>query len=369
VFRIDMLPAQQGDSLWIEYGEASAPHRILIDCGTPPTAKTIVGRIEQLPPEQQRFELLVITHMDTDHIGGALRMLAERPPALKFNDVWFNAWRHLQLKADSTLGPIDGEILSRALDKLGWSWNAAFRGGAVCLPDDGEQLQSCHLPGGLRLTVLSPGRAQLQSLRREWIKVVRQAGLDPDNPVRDSQLLKAAAGKGVSKSILGGGGPDIQYLAGRPFVPDTAVANGSTIALLAEYAGRSILLLGDGFPEVVLGGIRQLLRGRGASKLHVDAVKVAHHGSQHNTSNDLLDVLISSCYLISTNGAIFSHPDDVAMARIVWANRGKGTRLLFNYPKHDTWSGARWSDPRLQDTYHYQTSYGADWGASLVLEP
>ena len=34
MLRIEMLPAENGDCLWIEYGEENSPHRILIDGGT-----------------------------------------------------------------------------------------------------------------------------------------------------------------------------------------------------------------------------------------------------------------------------------------------------------------------------------------------
>jgi hypothetical protein len=34
VFRIDLLPAEFGDAIWMAYGTATARHRILIDCGT-----------------------------------------------------------------------------------------------------------------------------------------------------------------------------------------------------------------------------------------------------------------------------------------------------------------------------------------------
>ena len=41
MFSIEMLPAQQGDALWIEYGSAAKPHRILVDGGTPPTVEQV----------------------------------------------------------------------------------------------------------------------------------------------------------------------------------------------------------------------------------------------------------------------------------------------------------------------------------------
>ena len=36
MFRIKMLPARYGDSLWIEYGREANPHLVLIMAGWPP---------------------------------------------------------------------------------------------------------------------------------------------------------------------------------------------------------------------------------------------------------------------------------------------------------------------------------------------
>src|SRR5215469_1306523 len=178
MFTVEMLAAEQGDAVWIEYGARNSVHRVLIDAGTPSSAAAIKQRIERLPRAQRRFDLLVVTHVDTDHIGGVLKLLAERPAGLAFDDVWFNAWRHIDRVDSSRLGPIDGEILSTALDKLGWRWNAAFDGRAVMVEAAGAP-PSKRLRGGMKLTVLSPGQQQLARLRANWRSVIRAAGLDP----------------------------------------------------------------------------------------------------------------------------------------------------------------------------------------------
>ena len=77
MFRIDMLPAEFGDALWIEYGQ-DAVHRILIDCGTRSVFEAVKRRIEALPVAERHFELFVVTHVDVDHIGGALELAATR---------------------------------------------------------------------------------------------------------------------------------------------------------------------------------------------------------------------------------------------------------------------------------------------------
>ena len=45
VFRIEMLPAQQGDALLIEYGDPAQLHHVLIDAGTPPSYADVKQRL------------------------------------------------------------------------------------------------------------------------------------------------------------------------------------------------------------------------------------------------------------------------------------------------------------------------------------
>lgn len=374
---IDMLPAQQGDAVWIEYGAPGSIHRVLIDAGTPAAAALVRARIEGLRPEERRFELLVVTHIDTDHIGGVLKLLAERPAGLAFGDVWFNAWRHIDRAGSSVLGPIDGEILSEVLDRLKWPWNEAFEGRAVMVPAAGP-VPARRLRGGLSLTVLSPDESQLDRLRRSWRTVIRAAGLDPGDPDRWARLLDKMARKGVASSILGGGPPDVDALARSPFESDRAVANGSTIALLAEFEGRSCLLTGDAFPDVMLGPARRLLRERGKSRLAVGALKVPHHGSRYNVSADFLSTIATSQYLFSTSGAIFGHPDDEAVARILAARPGPGTTLHFNYPgatlranyaRVKKREAPDWGDGALARRFRYEARFAASDESGLAVTP
>ena len=375
MLKVEMLAAQQGDAVWIEYGSRSSVHRVLMDAGTPASAAVIRDRIARLPESQRRFDLLVVTHIDTDHIGGVLKLLAERPPGLTFDDVWFNGWEHIKRAGGSRLGPIDGEIMSTFLSRLGWPWNAGFDGGPVMVPREGPPPQK-RLRGGLRLTVLSPFERQLSRLRTSWRSVVQAAGLDPLDPERWARLLEKIARKGLRSSLLGAR-LDVNALARSVFQSDTAVANGSTIALLAEFEGKSCLISGDAFAPVLVEGIGRLLHERGQSRLSVDAFKVPHHGSRFNVSNDLLKSVVSPEYLFSTSGAIFGHPDDEAIGRVL-ATAARSTRTLhFNYPaatlkanyaKIKKRAAPDWNQPRLKQQFRYQTRYAATDVGGLTLE-
>jgi beta-lactamase superfamily II metal-dependent hydrolase len=354
MFRIHMLPAEQGDAIVVEYGTARRLRRILIDAGTPATAHVVREWIEGLPRAQRRLELMVVTHIDTDHIGGVLKLLDDPPEGFDAREVWFNGWQHLS----DIMGPFDGEILSVQLKQWGAPWNQAWKGGAAVIPDDGE-LPSVLLAGGMRLTLLSPGLEQLRKLRKEWKKVLRDAGLEPGTS--SGKLRKKARRKGVD--ILGGR-LEVKSLAASPFEPDDAVANGSSIALLAEYEGRTVLLAGDAFAHVLEGAVGRLLAARKKRRLDLDAFKLPHHGSKGNITDSLLSRIRCSRYLFSTNGASFSHPDPEAVARVI-AHGGRSPTLMFNYRCETT---SDWDDMRLRKKHRYKTVYPVEGLGGLTID-
>ena len=50
MFTIDMLPANEGDALWVEYGAGDGPiRRILIDCGRKTAYRAVAERLGDRP--------------------------------------------------------------------------------------------------------------------------------------------------------------------------------------------------------------------------------------------------------------------------------------------------------------------------------
>lgn len=361
MYSIEMLPAQQGDALWIEYGPAGKPHRILVDGGTAPTFSGIRSRVLGLEETDRHFELLIVTHIDTDHIGGILRLLADPSLGITFDDVWFNAWPQLQdlgqehilgptdaPDVDQLLGPFDGEILNRLLElhgtALGKGWNRAFGtapGTRVALSESGDP-PTATLAGGMKLTVLGPSLARLGKLRDAWEPVIRDTQLT--DAERKALVDKNAKKKGIDLTL--GAQIDVAAAAASPFRGDTTPANGSSIIVLAEFDGRSALLTGDAYAAEITKGIRRLLGSRTPKRdrLTVDVVKLPHHGSKKNVSLPMLRTLDCQRFLVSTNGAIFNHPDVDAIARVLVTN-GPGVELGFAYDEPTT---AVWNDPTMQ---------------------
>lgn len=347
---LQILPAGNGDCLWIEYGDPHRPRRILVDGGTQGTYKRLKKKIESLDAADRRFELLVVSHIDSDHIAGALELLERNELGVTIDDVWFNGYRHLQADTLQDFGVLQGERLTTALLTQGLAWNAAFGGKRVSVADDGRPVRK-ELRDGLELYVLGPGLEQLAKLRPVWEKECEEAGLDPQRPVEEQTALPPG--------LQSMGALSVDQLAAARFVEDSAPANGSSIALLLRYQGKSMLLAGDAHPTMIIAGAAKLEAG---VPLEVDILKLPHHGSQNNVSSALIEGVRAKQYVFSSNGATFGHPDPEGVARAIKYGRA-GARLVFNYR---TPINAVWDDASLRRRHKFSLQYG-DGESPVVL--
>jgi beta-lactamase superfamily II metal-dependent hydrolase len=360
MFKIEMFPASYGDCLWIEYGNGEGkPHRILIDCGVIDTFKFLKKRISQLPKNQKTFDLFVISHYDNDHIDAAVKFLNAQLPDVKFDDVWFNGWK--QLPSSDTLGATEAEYASALIDKQKIPLNKAFKHKAVAVPKSGS-LPSFTLAGGMRITLLSPGLLQLVALRSEWEKVLHGKGMTPGD--HEGALEDMSQKKKYAADMLGPSEIEVSKLAASSFKEDESVPNGSSIAFLAEFEGKSCLFAADAFPSVLKDSITRFLKKSGQEKLPVSAFKEAHHGSRHNTSKELLELICCSRYLFSTDGKRFKHPNPESVARVIQYG-GPDASLYFNYRSK---VNSIWDDAGLKTKYKYKTFYPSSKSPGFVLD-
>jgi hypothetical protein len=376
MFRITMLPAAQGDCLWVEYGSATTPKRLLIDGGVHRTGDVLRNRIEALDPSERVFELAVVTHVDLDHIAGMLRLLEDPPDGLVIRDFWFNGWDHLPKDATdtTTLGPGMGEELMEWLRRQTSTikaWNGKFDGKAVSvgsmeLPDDPAGLPR-HDFDGMHLTVLGPTGTRLARFRPKWEKEIERLGLEPGRA--GAELIGHPEDAVEDDSVLGEvrlrSTTDLENLARGPFHEDASHANGSSIVLLAEHAGKRCLFTGDAFAADVLAAVQLLTRDDGGTPLAVHAWKIAHHGGEKNTSPDLIGSIDTGTYLVSTSGSRYQHPKAETLARVVTGRpEGPAARLVFNYRSDFT---ERWDDPsRFAPKYEYEPLYPATDGTQTI---
>lgn len=366
MLELTSLPARQGDALWIRWGDEPDVHQMIVDMGTRTIGKNIRQMIEALPEDKRKFDLLVISHVDADHIGGVLTCVSEVDPLPGFDieDVWFNGFEHLNGQTITVspdlqpMGPVQGERLSNWLKKQ--VWNNKFNGAPI-VRDPTAAPTKVDMHDGLTLTILGPTQERLAEFIPKWKKDVKKA-------IEKGSLDEDIVSPGLE--IMGQNNPpeleqpeDLKELAERNNGKDGSEANGSSIALLLEYRGRKVILSGDAFADDLVDGINAVSPGE---RLHVDVFKLPHHGSKKNVHINLIESLDCDNWLISTDGTSFKHPDPDAIARIIEFGSHSTPKISFNVPcKFNEW----WKKPEWIALFDYEVEYGTkEDGLTLEFE-
>ena len=191
--------------------------------------------------------------------------------------------------------------------------------------------------GQPRITLLSPTRQTLDALYRVWARELPKVKV----PAEAEPLA-------TPRTSL-----DVEALARRVTPEDRAPANGSSIAFLLEHRGASALLTADAFPSVLQRALAALAASRRQPlPWTLDFIKLSHHGSRANTTTKLLETVQAHHALVSTNGAIFGHPDQEGIARVI-AGGVPGCEV--------------WASESLQARYAYVARFPAAAGAITTV--
>lgn len=388
--KITMFPASYGDSFFVTLDGAKSLN-ILIDTGFYSTYEDFIKpKLMELKNQNKGLDLLVITHIDSDHIQGAIKLLEENgsdaeAKIIKIDHIWHNGYRHLQdilvpmedvsnehrekriirqilsqgyevekeVKANhqENIGASQGSSLATLIRKGGYAWNQQFSNQAVCI----EISQEIYIGEDIKIIMLSPNKAKLDNLKKFWARELLKLGYRGDqlnNRYFDDAFefissRERVVGESDIKKDISHSQPSIDSLAQENFIEDTSPTNGSSISFVIEYGDLRFLFLGDSHPTLIENELRRIYQ---KDSLWFDAIKISHHGSKSNTSSDLLKLIDSDTYFISTNGKKFSHPDLTTLSRIVCRANSKLRKLVFNYP---TDASNTLDNPNLQERFGY----------------
>lgn len=337
--RIKFLKAFNGDSILISFLENGTPRNILIDGGIGDTYKTtsnVKGDlhevIEKIREDKQFIDLLVLTHFDDDHIGGILRWLNKDKDAVSLiKKVWFNSGKEIAKKFKNAENQdLDIEVVDGADDfytspKQGIKFEKYLRDNKLWEGKIIEQGAICDL-FGLKFKILSPNDDKLDKLLRlyEKQKAYFTSGGEYDFETSLKEFI------------------DEESKPGFKFLEDTSVANGSSIAFIMEYENRNFLFLADAHPSVVIEGLNKFDYNKD-NPLNAELMKVSHHGSMYNTNKELLEIVKTDNYLISSNATKHGLPNKRTIARIIHNN--PNAFIDFNYDLKDSiFSVQDWKD-------------------------
>ena len=293
MFALHVVQAEEGDCLLLQSGRSF----VLVDGGpngtfTDHLLPTLVDR------KVARLDLVVISHVDGDHIAGLIDLLATKP-VRPIGCVWHNAFsmqvgakiqkRVVQIVAAKPRRSIaQGNQLAGLVRNI--PLNPQFSGGLVSV----ESADKARLFGGFELRVVGPDARALTRLKKDWTRWLAKV------------VRRVARGKAK---------------------PDTSVTNRSSIVLLAKSGSKSMLLTGDSRWDEVLSGLETAgVLDRGG-RIHVDVLKVQHHGSMRNSKPEFFRRVTANKYVISANGR-YDNPDVDTLLWIVDAAKGRQFEMI-----------------------------------------
>lgn len=365
---IRSIPATAGDCFIIEF--IKEDYCILVDGGYGDTYyKYLKKDLLELASRGMHINLLIITHIDSDHIGGIQALLKENglashPNIICIDEVWYNAFPHMYSgekhkqpipyttkeilrgylvahneKLDQRNGQKDisvsqGKTVVKLLLDNGYNWNTMWSGSAVCVKN-GVHIQ---LKEKIQCTLLNPGEKELQDLAKFWVSKLKSTiknfeVCDDDlySEAFESYLMNSShEHENVRKDIAFENATDGQSVDWEKWIDawsgqvDDSRTNRSSIAFMLEYEGIKMVFPGD--------APTQLFQDRLPEE--IDVVKLPHHGSEKNISAEFIRDTKVSNYILSTDGKQHGHPSKQVIANILYRAPGE-PKLIKNYDLSD----------------------------------
>ncbi len=344
MFTLEAVRAKHGDSLLLLYGKSRSPKLIMIDGGPSGVFGTVEnpgplrGRLSELKAGSSSSKalpitVLIVSHIDDDHIGGVLELTNElvtakqdsEDPDFDVRSLWHNSFEDIlgdaagdlfgtvggmakavafgQVQAPAGLPQEEAAVVASVPQGRQLRDDAKFLGirvnatapikGLVSSPETGPL--SVGLGDGLTLTVLGPKLTRLRTLREKWAEEIQR--------LKDTGKLDEA-----NAAAFGG---------------DRSVYNLSSIIILAERGMKSMLLTGDGLCGDILDGLEFAGKMSASGTLHVNLLKLPHHGSRRNVSPDFFERITADHYLISADGR-YDNPDRETLEILTAARKKVG---------------------------------------------
>ncbi len=365
--------------------ECGEQYVIMVDCGkfTPAVKRYVEGEL------QSHINLLVATHIDGDHINGCAQML-KKCPNLQIDHIWYNCYGR-EKKEDETV-----ELTEEQKEILQWVKNAlpaefdainykkeisAEQGktlaGEILKKEPWrnawnieyitDQTPNFDLEGGFgKIVLLGPPRDALDEIEKRFKDAFNKYFMQVWNDsIRGgeslSELLIRLADAYIDKfekKQISASSPqklDAEYVKkmAEKEGTDTSYTNYSSIAFMLECGVHKVAMLGDSFAVTLENAIKNKY-GEEHKPLDCDAIKVAHHGSNGNTSKSLLEQINSNRYFIP-GGRKDEYPTWGTIGRIALSHQEDGKSLIVFSHKGDMSKLINGLDDAEKEMLHIET--------------
>jgi beta-lactamase superfamily II metal-dependent hydrolase len=363
--KLHAFHATDGDCLLLE---SDAGRRVLIDGGRTSSFKACTQpTLDSLVTQKKALDLVVVSHIDADHISGIIPLLdavekwesfkfqmssphnaglrkpkVPEPPKIK--GIWHNSWRRQLGKladpagnlaqavavavdiafgddresvpktalslADIAAGAEQGERLMNLIDlaRVPIPFNEPF-GGMVKLrkPIHVEKF------GALKLSVLGPAQSHINKLRKDFEELLKEL---PDAP-GNGRRLPGPNGR-IGQALAIDGIPlDLAVEASEQFIRDLTakaeIIEKANAGIVTAPNRASIILLAEERGRTCLltgdAAVPEIIDGLKAAKLldrepfRCNVLKVQHHGAEHNVSAEFTRRVLAENYVLCGDGA------------------------------------------------------------------
>jgi hypothetical protein len=182
--------------------------------------------------------------------------------------------------------------------------------------------------GTMKITTIGPAPEDLTKLRHDWDKWLgNQANRATVRKIREE------AGKDEDRLKTSFPPADAgRFLAALKVLGDRDAVTPPNLASLmfhVEEDDQTILLTGDGHTDDVVKGLEATGKLANEQGLHVNVLKVPHHGSEHNTTRTFPRRVTADHYVFCGNG--FSENPDLDIVKLYLSSRlGKPSELSPN---------------------------------------
>lgn len=385
LIEIKSFNAKNGDSFYLYF--PNEKFNLLIDGGYNSTYKDEIKlELEKIKSRGENLDLLVITHMDSDHINGIIKLIEENGTneesnVIKINEIWFNSYfnsptkknkinissemiKKLKIEIRPRYGEdYVGDIGIRELKKLTnllingkYLINTAFNFNAIYTENRNEVKI-----GKIIFKILSPREKNLKDLDVEFNKKINFLECQPEfryeeilndyyedflNIIEDSS--KILEKKEISFET------DLNKLAELEDEEKNTLNNQASIAFVVEYSEKKLVFLGDSSLSIYSEELEKIYKN--IEEINFNFIKLSHHGSKFNISSKFISKINCLNYFISTDGSgSHEHPNKETIAKLI-VNSKKEIKILLNTTNksHYRWLDALKNNKFLKEKFNYE---------------
>jgi beta-lactamase superfamily II metal-dependent hydrolase len=357
--KLTIFQSNKGDCLLLSSGTGAAETHVLVDGGMRASYRQHVAKtIAKLP----QLDLVYVSHIDQDHISGVLQLLDDSfawrlynirtakgvahprpkktPEPPEILGIWHNAFQDQLPKNPAA---VEDMLIATANIAAGREdlTDAAIRNDnyATSIPEAlqlsarvgikelglkvnqgrgkllmARKKQRAITVGPMSFTILAPFQEDLNKLRDEWKEWLdSKAG---DKAVKRIRARSAEDAKAITASSFEDIAEQMLIQAQKLGDPSTVSApNLASLMVLVEENGKTILLTGDGVGGTILKGLESTGKIAKGAPLHVNVLKVQHHGSKNNLDEAFAARVSADHYVFCGNGG-HGNPHPLVVQRI-----------------------------------------------------